>query len=691
MLTADNERTVDVGVGNSRQNGEQSKPAVEWASWKLEPPPENDKGVGSWIWGKYQYMLRHRDRQELPQLWLHFHELYRSRLFRTKSKYAQVPINIFFKTINNLKANLTDSKPRASITAKADTTDEAATAWQASYDTWWDSTKQQHELQESVGNSELYGFQTDKMMFNAEFEGGLGEVETVRTDTFGVLFWPGSKDVQKDPMVCFIEAMDLGSIYRKWPEHEGKVTAEAAYSEQMGESRKDVRGNRSKEFRKIGTPTGYYVPEDGGDKADEGGGVQKALVVEMWVKDYSMVWEDPMTGQVLSEDEKQPPVLNMEPQVIEDPMTGLPVTLPPIEPVLRSKYPGFIRCVHVTNSGELVLSDAPNPSINPEMPREITSQTYLFDKFPVLRRHSYSDDISEYGLAISEMIEPLIIEISKKISQIAVHLDTSCRPILLLPKNCGIRKEDVNNLPSRAWEVVAALSQFIRYVPVPPLPSDYNNFIMTLLKLVEIVTGLTDVSEGRRPSGVTAASAIAALQEKAQTIFREKIRNLDLYLEEQGRMYISLAQNWYTEERKLIYQGEDGKQIIPFKGTDESFAGEFAFTIESGSTLPRNRFARQQQMIELAKAGFVDQQAILEEFNVHKRDEIMKRMQQGPLMAALEKVGKTGIVDEQTLEIIKQILTMSDQDYANAFPHTKPRSQLGMTMIEGAVKQLAEG
>jgi hypothetical protein len=338
-----------------------------------------------------------------------------------------------------------------------------------------------------------------------------------------------------------------------------------------------------------------------------------------------------------------------------------------------------------------VLSDQANPSINPELPRDLTSQTYLFDKYPVLRRHSYSDDVSEYGLAISEMIEPLIIEISKKISQIAAHLDTSCRPILLLPKNCGIRKEDVNNLPSRAWEVVAALSQFIRYVPVPSLPSDYNNFIQLLLRIVEIVTGLTDVSEGRKPAGITAGYAIAALQEKAQTVFREKIRNLDLYLEEQGRMYISLAQNWYTEERRLVYQGETGKQVIPFKGTDGEFAGEYAFTIESGSTLPRNRAVRQQQMIELAKAGFIDQQAVLEEFNIQKRDEIIKRMQQGPLLTALEKVGKTGLIDEQTLEMIKQILTMSDQDYANAFPHTKPRSQLGMTMIEGAAKQLAGG
>lgn len=662
---------------------------AKWPSWELSPPPEGDPRVGPWAWEKIGIMRKYRDTLDLPSLWSHFHELYRNRIFRTKSKFAQTPINLYFKVINALKANLTDQKPKASIMSRGDTADDIADGWQAKYDEWWEHSKQQKCLELSVGNSELYGFAMDKMVFDPELEAGIGDIRTVRGDTFGVMLWPKHSDPQTSPMVAWLEAMDLGDLYRKWPEQKEKVKGESEYSELLGEGRNKVRGNRSAQLRPIGSPPGFYVVDSEDKGGEYEGQVERALVGELWVKDYTMIWMDPRTGEEVPEGEQLPP--EQMPQPVMDPATGQPAVDPmtgqpamqmvevPVEPVQQSKYPGFIRCIRVTNKGKVVLDDLPNPSVNPDLPRETTCQTYLWDKFPFLKRDSYSDDISEYGLSIMEQIEPLVIEVSKKFTQWGVSIDTRCKDVLIIPQNAGVKRTDVNNLPARLWEPIGPLAAGIRYLPVPTGPADVITFLEFAIKLLDDITGIQDVSEGRRPSGITAASAIQALQEKAQTIYREKIRNNDLYLEEQGRMFISLGQNWLTEVQSLKYEGKGQEQNIQFRGTE--FQGEMAFHIEAGSTLPHNRAYRQGVMTELAKAGKLTNRTLFKELAVPNGDEEAARLEAGPMGMALQKLQKSGQFDPATLEAIKNVVTLDDKSFQKAFPQSKNPN---LQAVEGA-------
>ena len=663
-----------------------------WEDWRMQPPPEGDPGVGGWVFKQYEALRRHRDKQGLVELWAHFHDLYRGRIFKRRNKFSQVIANLFFKVINSMVANLTDNKPRSNIMPNGDTPDEVADGWQACYDEWWDRTRQQASLQASVGRSERNGFQCDELWFNPDLESGQGEIETVRNDTYGVLFWPGHTEIQTQPGMCTFEAMELGEIYDRWPETKGKVTADPDYSELLKEDRVWTRATRSKFLRPEGSATGYVIPggDDYGGHQGRGAGIQRALVIKFWVKDYTMKWVDPRNGQRVKKGETLlEPV--MAPIGMVDPTTGQPIQQPmmdmatgqpqmqqavnpqtgePLTPEKWSKYPGYLRCIIVTNKGNLVLDDMPNPSINPELPRETTSQCYLWDKFPFLKRFSYSDDVGEYGLSLLEQIETLVVELCKKLTQYSSHLDLLCRNPLILPKGCGVNKNDVNNRPQRIWEPVATMAQHIRFLQVPPAPADILQFIETIIRLVDMVSGVTEVSEGRRPAGITAAHAIAALQEKAQVIYREKIRHNDLYLEEQGRMFISLGQNWYTEERKLRYEGKFGDQTFPFKGVEAQ--GELAFHIEAGSTLPRNRALRQAQIIELAKAKQIPNKVLLKELAIPNHDEVAQQMEMGPLKVSLQKLKQSGLFDDNTIQTIAQILTLNDHDFRKVFGTGNP-------------------
>ncbi len=673
-----------------------TKDGKKWPDWKLQPPPDSSpEAVGAWVYSRYQNLRRHRDKQGLVELWAHNHELYRNKIFKHKSKFVQVTANLFFKVLNSCVANLTDNKPRASIMPHGDTRDEIADAWQARYDIWWDTRKQQDCLQASVFKSELNGFQCDEMRYNPDLEAGVGEIETHRLDNYGVLFWPGHIEIQSQPAMCTYEAMELGEIYERWPEAKGKVKADAEYSELLGESRAWVRGNVSKNLRPMGSAPGYVVPGDEGQSADARSmGVQRVLVIRMWVKDYSMMWVDPRTGEKCKKGEQlmqqvmmpetDPATGQSVMQPAMNPETGQPMMAParnpqtgePLVPEEWSKYPGYIRCIIVANKGNVVLDDLPNPSINPDLPRNISSQCYLWDKFPFIKRLSYSDDISEYGLCVFEQIEPLVIEVCKKLTQYGNHLERTCRNPLILPQGCGVKRDETSNLPARIWEPIPGMAQHIRFLEVPQTPNDIIAYIELCIRLVDMITGITDVSEGRRPTGIIAARAISALQEKAQIQHRQKIRNNDTYLEEQMRMFHSLGTNWYTEEQMLRYQGKGAEQMLPFKGTE--YQGELAFHIEAGSTLPKNRAVRQQQIIELAaaKPNFPNK-VLLKELEIPNHDEVAAQMDAGPMGMAMQKLATSKLFDPETLQSIQNVVQMDDKDFANNFGSGNPLDVAG--------------
>ncbi len=661
--------------------------AVKWPSWSLQPPPEGSPEVASWVWHRFEYMKKYRETLGLPALWLRFHELYRNRLFKKRSPYTQISVNLVFKVINTMQNNLTDNKPRASIMARGDTSEESANGWQSAYDTWWEQTKQQDSLQESVGKSELYGFQVDKMIWNPDAEGGLGEVETVRCDPFGIFLWPRTMDVQKGP-IAHAEALQLGEIFQRWPKSEELVKADPAYSDLLGESRADVRASKGRrDLRPIGGGGDFYqtgeVDAPRSRYGEDVGG--RALVVEFWCEDYTVEYADPRTGEKVNKNKEL-----WEPAI--DPETGAPLvdevsgqpymqqvmdpeTGEPLKPTEQAKYPGFIRCITVVNSGvksqPMVLEDRPNPSINPTLPREITSHCYFFHKKPFIKRLSYSDDVSEYGLSIVEQIEGLVMEICRKMSQIGMHLHNQAIAPLIMPKDCGVDQNQVSNLPKRVWRpTTSMLGQGIRFLQVPPMSSDYIVFIETLIRLVDMITGITDVSEGRRPTGVTAGIAISELQEKAQVAFRRKIRNLDTSIEEQMRMYQSLGQNWMSDERKLLIgEGQDQKTIT-FQGMSEEYQGEYAYHVEAGSTLPRSRTTQRQEIVKLGEIGMADDVAVLKELKVADWKGIIRRKQQGIIGMALEKLGQSGMIDEATLQTAQQILALDDNQFKKAFPDT---------------------
>lgn len=649
------------------------------------PPPEGHDDVGPWMNQNFGVARRNRDRLRWDQKWLRNHELIRGKHWRQhhpggsssgQGKYPRVTINLFHVAWTTTTANLTDNKPKFDIVPHDDESKAAAPLMHKAASNWWHRTKQQRTLSKTVKNNEKYGSTIEKMFFNKELEGGRGDADCMVVDPFKFLPWPGHTDIQSMPRFFEYDILAIEEIKRMWPETSDDVKSEDPHSGLLGKEREEIKAGSLSHSRHTDNLPNNYAPGSGDTNKEQD--IPKALVIECWCKDYTM--ED---------------VFRDIPVTVED-ATGNPLPIigedgnPKMEKVKigqAPKYPGFIRVIHVTNGGKVVLGDTKNPSVNPNIDPKIAQNTYLWDKYPYIKGDSYSDENNFWGYSIVEQIEGLVLDINKKVSQISAYIDKTARPALINPKTTGIDSSKISNLPGmhlRPINHIVALA--IRYLDMPSLPVDFYKYLELLLKLVDIITGIHDVTEGRKPAGVSAASAIVALQEKAETILREKIRNLDLIIEERGRMWVSLAQNWYTEKRKLNMSGADAKKLgefVDFSGSD--LKGEFAFEVVTGSTMPKSVFVRREHDIQLFQSGAIDQRALLESFDYSKIEEVILRMQQGPLGQLLERLKGAGMQD-LALKFIQNVGSMDDNDYKQQFganPTPYGGASLGATQAGG--------
>jgi hypothetical protein len=608
-------------------------------------PPEGDSDVGPFFWGKFDIARREKNRLRMNEKWMRNYELRRGKLFqRNNAKVPLVPVNLFYHAVNRTKANLTDNSPRFEIMEHQKGSEQYAFQLNAAANYWWRYNDQQLSLDESIDNSETYGTSIEKAYFNPALEGGIGDVEFAIVDPFKFFPWPGMRHLQKMPMVFEVEVLELNEIRRRWPKTGQKVRAEAEWSQMVGKRREEVKaGGLQKTDTTNNLPNNYVDGETQakGSYSD----LHRALVVEVWVRDYSTV-----------EEEIEEPVQTPAPD-------GTVVQETALRKIQVPKYPGNIRVVHLTNSGKVVLDDVPNPSINPVLPLQQQMESYLYDKYPYIKNVSNLDMSNFWGYSVIEQIEVLVKELNKKLSQVAAHLDKTVRPTTIIPKNAGIDANQISNMAGQRWFVNMAAAQFIRHLDMPSLPADFPRYIEIIKEFVDIITGLHEVQQGKSPKGVSAAAAILALQEKAATMLREKVRNVDILIQNRGRMWMSLVRNWYTEERTIRMSGVsalDGEKFVSFKGINVQ--GKYTFEVTTGSTMPKSSFVLQEQAISLFREGAIDQIELLVRLNYPNAEEIVKRMQAGPLMELLERLQSVGM-PEEILQTIQTVASMDDNEF----------------------------
>ena len=362
---------------------------------------------------------------------------------------------------------------------------------------------------------------------------------------------------------------------------------------------------------------------------------RRSLVVEVWVRDWSTEKKPVFEQQEVWNDEIQ----DFE---VVDVQTGE-------EEV--EKYPGGIRLITVTNSGQKLLWDTPNPNVNPELDRESAEKTYLYKNFPFEYANSYEDSTSIWGFAAAEQVGPLNLKVDEIISRLVAYCRKALSPILIVPKGLGISEQKLSNQVNLVLPHTPQMADAIRYVQVPPLPSDFIRTLQFLIDFFDRVYQIEDADRGEAPKGVIAASAIVALQERGAVLIRHKIRAVDSIVRFRGRCAISFFQNFGTEEEVFEVQDKPVKLL----GID--LAGRrFEFVVESGSTVARTSLQTAEDAKALFQMGAIDQQALLETLNFPDWKDIVERMAEGRLEEAMQILIQAGLPEDQAVMLLQALL-----------------------------------
>jgi len=203
------------------------------------------------------------------------------------------------------------------------------------------------------------------------------------------------------------------------------------------------------------------------------------------------------------------------------------------------------------------------------------------------------------------------------------------------------------------------LNDFNGYRREPGLgvPSNVEALFDKAMQVKDKVQGLQDVMRGAVDPGVTSGLLFDGYVEAAQVRPRYKNRNLDQSLQRIGQLDVAMYLQFYTVERTFaitnvegwptyvkffVQDSPDGTTNVVINKSVPNAEGQYSqppqetlkvkgipdVQVVSGSSIPFQKAQQYNRAKELFQMKAIDQQALLEDLDFPKKEEILQRMQQ---------------------------------------------------------------
>lgn len=207
----------------------------------------------------------------------------------------------------------------------------------------------------------------------------------------------------------------------------------------------------------------------------------------------------------------------------------------------------------------------------------------------------YSDSV------ITDLI-PLQKEYNRTRSQIIENKNRMSRPQIMAPRG-SIDPKLMTNEPGQVWFYTPGFTPPTP-VPLQGIPAYVLQELDRCQADMDDISGQHEVTKGRVPPGVTAATAISYLQEQDDSKLSHSIDSIEDGVEKLGRHILSHVVSFWDVSRIIRVVGDDGTfDSITLKGSD--LRGNTDLKVESGSALPTSKAAKQAFIMDLLKMGLI--------------------------------------------------------------------------------------
>lgn len=548
-------------------------------------------------------------RQEFDKDWKEFQNFYDDKQWETnRPKFRASPVaNICKAVVDTTVPIMTDAQPGFSI-APADPSDyDFADLMAKLTESWWVRRGVNHTLVETLTVQSIYDIGIQKVVWNPELENGSGDADVIDIDPQKVFVKKSTIDFDKNcPWVVEEVWKPLGEVKRAFPEYAQLISASG--NDSVEEKSKTYGGDVTV-VSPVSKDTGrrsYDVPSGNND-------AKEVKLLECWCQDDTV-------------DEYQEEI---EPGVVETKQ--------------KKRFPKG-KLITIYPDKRLRLQSVENP--------------YSHGKFPYVRYVEKIKPRSFMGEGSVRSLVPVNKLINKTLANIFDCMALMGNPVWIVDANSGVKASQLTN----------GIGQVITKNPgttVQREAPDYNlapifQLYETLMALSDQISGIHDVTQGRKPTGITAAEAINELQEAAQTRIRLKERNLQVSLTKMGYLVTALFMQYYREPRVVKITGkkgwpeyfeffvkdvgegkvqpvkrgytfsEENKQYTPDENwtTGNPSKGVFDIEVVSGTSLPYMKEKRGTLARELFKDGVIDAEELLTILDWPRKEEVMRRVEQ---------------------------------------------------------------
>lgn len=298
------------------------------------------------------------------------------------------------------------------------------------------------------------------------------------------------------------------------------------------------------------------------------------------------------------------------------------------------------------------------------------------------------------------------------------NIKLAAKPRFLLSDAAGVNEEELADWSRDIVHVAGALRDG-SLTPLQTAGLQGNCISYRDARVAELkeISGNRDVSQGGTTSGLTAASAIAALQEAGSKLSRDMLKSAYRAFAKECYLIIELMRQFYDEERVYRITGPTGQtEFVPFSGQQlraqpggmvggvELGAHESVFdiTVSAAKKSTFNRLSQNETAKECYQLGFFAPAnadaalAALDMMDFEGIEKVRERVQQNgtlyqQLQQAMEQVQKlAGIIDQQNGSNLSAMAGAAAQQAGSAGGGSGWTSE-GLSVTNGLGAQVGSG
>jgi len=264
-------------------------------------------------------------------------------------------------------------------------------------------------------------------------------------------------------------------------------------------------------------------------------------------------------------------------------------------------------------------------------------------RIPYFMIPNYKTSHSIFAMAETELVRTQVKCLNQVMSALADTINKTGNPIRKVLRSWWAGK--VKAIAGVAGEEVVVDKQSdIMWEGPPTVPKYIFEFVNLLMKLTDVVTGIHDVTEGRKPAGIESGRAILALQEAAQARIRYQIsKTYSKIIKDMGRYVIDILQEFDAEAKKIrvqaesggytyidydpvgLYQVKDGGAEKVKEGGRSIKNTKFDIEIVAGVSQPAGRVASEERALDYFEKGIYGVEDVMKHSSDPDKQEIINR------------------------------------------------------------------